>query len=62
MLSSMALGSRVDQLLAQRRLVERDEILQFLLGELAGIDLRHAFADFVFAAGELLGDDRRRPR
>src|ERR1700754_4977241 len=30
-----------EQLLAERRLVEGDEVLQFLLGELVGIDLCH---------------------
>src|SRR5207237_4518513 len=52
-------GARLarEQLLAERRLVEGDEILQLLLGELVGVDLRHAFADFLLAAGEILGDD-----
>src|SRR5262249_33648474 len=54
-------GARLgrQQFLAQRRLVEGDEILQLLLGELVGVDLRHAFADLLFAAGEILGDDHR---
>src|SRR6185369_11501644 len=50
-------GLTREQLLAERRLVEGDEILQFLLGELVGVDLRHAVADFLFAAGEILGHD-----
>src|SRR6266568_365968 len=45
------------QLLAERRLVEGDEVLQLLLGELVGIDLGHAVANFLFAAGEVLGND-----
>src|SRR3981189_895454 len=46
-----------EQFLAERRLVERHQILQFLLGEFVGIDLCHALADFLFAAGQVLGDD-----
>src|SRR5512138_1419549 len=46
-----------EQLLAERRLVEGHEVLQLLLGELVGVDLRHALADFLFAAGKTLGND-----
>ena len=53
----MARGSARQQLLAERRLVEGDEVLQFLLGKLVGVDVRHAVADFLFAAGKLLRDD-----
>src|SRR3954454_21068292 len=38
------------QLLSQRGLVEGHEILQLLLGEFVGIDLRHAVADLLLAA------------
>src|SRR5256885_12121753 len=47
------------QLLAERRLVEGDEILELLLGELGGVDLRHALADLLFAAGQRLATDHR---
>ena len=50
-------GLARQQLLAERRLVEGDEVLQFLLGKLVGVDVRHAVADFLFAAGKLLRDD-----
>src|SRR3954467_2098070 len=50
-------GLAREQLLAERRLVEGDEILQLLLGELVSVDLRHALADFLLAAGEILGND-----
>src|SRR5713101_5951024 len=46
-----------EQFLAERRLVERDQVLQLLFGELVGVDLRHPLADFLLAAGKLLGDD-----
>src|SRR5260370_22079895 len=46
-----------EQFLAKRRFVERHQILQFLFGKLAGVDLRHPVADFLLAAGKLLGDD-----
>src|SRR6185312_2813381 len=42
-------------LLAERRLVERREVLQFLLGEIVGVDLRHLLADLLLAAGLRLG-------
>src|SRR3954464_5772089 len=44
-------------LLAERRLVEGDQILQLLLGELVGVDLCHAVADFLLAASEILGNN-----
>src|SRR5665213_192166 len=50
---------RRQQLLAERRFVERHQILQFLFSEHAGINFRHALADFLFAAGKFLGDDHR---
>src|SRR6266576_710449 len=46
-----------DQFLAERRLVERDQVLQLLLGKLVGVDLRHPLPDFLLAPGKLLGDD-----
>src|SRR6266478_3016915 len=46
-----------EQFLPQRRFVERDQVLQFLLGELVGIDRRHPLADFLLAASKLLRDD-----
>ena len=58
----IALGSCVNQLLAQRRLVEGDEVLQLLLGELAGIDLRHAVADLASRARRATWQRSGRPR
>src|SRR6267142_415672 len=46
-----------EQFLAERRLVEGDQVLQLLFGKLVGVDLRHPLADFLLAAGKLLGDD-----
>src|SRR5258706_3157115 len=46
-----------EQFLPKRRFVERDQVLQFLLGELVGIDRRHPLADFLLAASKLLRDD-----
>src|ERR1700730_13819868 len=51
------LGLGGPKFLAERRFVEGHEVLQFLLGKLAGIDLRHALADLLLAAGEALGDN-----
>src|SRR5438067_482667 len=45
------------QFLAERGFVEGDEVLQFLLGKLVGVDLRHAVADLLLAAGEVFRDD-----
>src|SRR5512138_3430209 len=46
-----------EQLLPERGLVKGDEIFQLLLGELVGIDLRHAVTDLLFTARQILGDD-----
>src|SRR5258706_7146176 len=46
-----------EQFLPQWRFVERDQVFQFLLGELVGVDRRHPLADFLFAASKLLRDD-----
>src|SRR6202171_5026403 len=43
-------GLARQQLLAERRLVKRDQGHQLLLGKFVGIDLGHAFADFLLAA------------
>src|ERR1700681_3776481 len=48
-----------EQLLAERRLVEGDEVFQFLLGKVAGVDLRHLLADLFLASRQRLGDDDR---
>src|SRR3954447_14894838 len=48
-----------EQLLAERRLVERGQILQLLLGKLVGIDLGHALADLLLSAGKVFRDDYR---
>src|SRR3954451_13139442 len=53
-LNSPRLGR--EQLLAKRRLVERDKVLQLLLGKLVGVNLRHPFPDFFLATRKLLGD------
>src|SRR5260370_19881159 len=45
------------KLLAERRSVERHQVLQLLLGECLGVDSGHAIADFLLATGELLRDD-----
>src|SRR3954471_2077243 len=50
---------RSQQFLAERRLVERHQVLQFLLGELAGINVCHSVADFLLPAAKLLIDDHR---
>src|SRR6266849_9415595 len=46
-----------EQFLAERRFVERDQVLQFLFGKLVGIDLRHSLPDIGLTARKLLGDD-----
>src|SRR5258705_11720747 len=46
-----------EQFLAERRLVEGDEVLQLLFGKLVGVDLRHPLAAFLLAAGNPLGVD-----
>src|SRR6266404_7299943 len=46
-----------EQFLPQWRFVERDQVFQFLLGELVGVDRRHSLADFLFAVSKLLRDD-----
>src|SRR6266851_1525807 len=51
------LGLGREQLLAERRFVKRDEVLQLLLGKLAGVNFRHALPDFLLATGKALGDD-----
>src|SRR5215471_14939825 len=48
-----------EQLLPKRRLVERHQVLQLLLGKFVGIDLRHALTDLLLAAGEILRHDHR---
>src|ERR1700732_4857896 len=50
---------RHEQLLTERRFVKSDEVLQLLLGELVGVELGHAFPDFLLTAGKILGDDHR---
>src|SRR3569833_2257105 len=47
------------ELLAERGLVEGDEILDLLLGELVAVDLGHALADLLLLAREGLSDDNR---
>ena len=44
---------------AERRFVEGHEILQFLLGEVVGVDLGHLLADLLLTAGQLLATDHR---
>src|SRR6266850_740195 len=46
-----------EQLLTERRLVERHQVLEFLFGKLVGVNLRHAIADFLFAACQGFGDN-----
>src|SRR6202035_3569878 len=43
------------QLLAERRLVERGQVFQLLLGEIVGVDLGHLLADFLVLARLRLG-------
>src|SRR6185312_7560144 len=57
LLNRLRLGRQ--QFLPQRRFVEGHQILQFLLGELARVDLCHPLADFLLATGQLLGHDHR---
>src|ERR1051325_3979995 len=47
------------QLRTERGLVEGDEVLQLLLGEFTGVDLRHAFPDLLLPAGEVFRDNDR---
>src|SRR4051794_27760804 len=48
-----------EQLLAEGSLVEGHDILQLLLGEFGGVDLRHAVADFLFPSRQIFDDGDR---
>src|SRR5713101_9257796 len=50
-------GLARQQLLAERRLVKRDQLLQLLLGKFVGVDFCHALADFLLATGQALGNN-----
>src|SRR5689334_3344227 len=56
-LDGLRLGRK--QLRSERRLVEGDEILDLLVGELVAVGLRHLLADLLLLAGEGLRDDHR---